>query len=140
MPDSDQNPSTTGSNDDLMAQLAGLAGAGMHQSNEDVLTGLNAEPEPDPLADVEYTGDLPTDARAELNAVQQGFRDRAKREEQRFLLATGSEYWFVLCFKTREDKERFLKQAKLFAIGDKYLDGYAVARALGIPMDDEDQT
>jgi hypothetical protein len=120
-----------------MTQLAGMAGAGSHQSNEDVLAGLNAEPEPDPLADVDYTGDLPTDSRAELNAVQQGFRDRAKREEERFRLATDSEYWFVLCFKSREDKDTFLQRAKLFAIGDKYLDGYAVAGVLGVPMEDE---
>lgn len=135
MPNSDDQPT----NDDLMTQLAGLAGVGMHQSNEDVLARLNAEPAPDPLDEVEYSGDLPADARAELNAVQQGFRDRAKREEERFLLATDSEYWFVLCFKTREDKETFLRRAKLYAIGDKYLDGYAVARVLGVPMDDEDQ-
>jgi transposase InsO family protein len=28
-------------------------------------------------------------------------------------------------------------KAKLLAIGDKYLDGYAAARVLGVPMDDE---
>ena len=31
-----------------------------------------------------------------LNAVQQGFRDRAKLDELRFLLVTNSECWFVL--------------------------------------------
>jgi ribonuclease HI len=51
------------------------------------------------VANVEYTSDLPTDAHAELNAIQQGFRDRAKREEERFRLTTDSEYWFVLGFK-----------------------------------------
>jgi hypothetical protein len=94
------------SNDDLMAQLACMAGAGTHQSNEDVLAGLNAEPEPDPLADLEYTGDLPADSRAELNAVQQGFQDRAKREEERFRLATDAEYWLILYFKSARTRRR----------------------------------
>jgi hypothetical protein len=137
VPDSDPTTEPTGDpNADLLAQLSAQAAPAADMSDEDLLAVLNAEPEPDPLADLEYTGNLPADARAELNAVQQGFRDRAKREEQRFLLATDSEYWFALCFKTREDKERFLTRAKLFAIGDKYFDGYAVARVLGIPMDD----
>lgn len=49
------------SNDDVMAQLAGSA-APMGESNEDILAQLNAEPEPDPLENVEYTGDLPEDS------------------------------------------------------------------------------
>ena len=138
MPDSDPTSEPTRDpNADLLAQLSAQAAPAGDMSDEDLLAVLNAEPEPDPLADVDYTGDLENDARAELNAVQQAFRDRAKREEQRFLLATDSEYWSVLCFKTREDKERFLTRAKLLAIGDKYLDGYAVARVLGISMDDD---
>ncbi|MFK0249269.1 hypothetical protein ACIQUM_31610 [Amycolatopsis azurea] len=124
------------SNDDLMAQLAGAA-APVGGSNDDVLAQLNADPEPDPLADVEYTGDLPEDSRRELTALQQGFRDRARREAERFRLATDSEFWIAVCFKTREDKEKFLRNAKLLAIGDKYMDGYAVASTLGVPMEDE---
>ncbi|SFO82803.1 hypothetical protein SAMN05421810_10192 [Amycolatopsis arida] len=125
------------SNDDLLARLSAQAAVGDQQSNDDILAQLNAEPEPDPLADVEYTGDLPEDSRRELNALQQGFRDRARREAERFRLATDSEYWIAVCFKSREDKERFLRNAGLLAIGDKYMDGYAVARVLGVPMDDQ---
>ncbi|WP_181771273.1 hypothetical protein [Amycolatopsis pittospori] len=119
-----------------MAQLAGAA-APMGGSNADLLAQLNADPEPDPLADVEYTGDVPEDSRRELTALQQGFRDRAKREAERFRLATDSEYWIAVCFKTREDKEKFLRNAKLLPIGDKYMDGYAVAKVLGVPMEDD---
>lgn len=124
-------------NDDLLAQLSAQAAPAGAQSNEDILAQLNAEPEPDPLANVEYTGDLPEDSRRELTALQQGFRDRAKREAERFRLATDSEYWIAVCFKTREDKEKFLRNAGLLAVGDKYMDGYAVARVLGVPMEDE---
>ncbi|MER7009923.1 hypothetical protein ABT324_00645 [Saccharopolyspora sp. NPDC000359] len=125
------------SNDDLLSQLSAQAAPSDQQSNDDLLAMLNAEPDPDPLADVEYTGDLAEDSRRELNAVQQGFRDRAKREAERFRLATDSEYWVAVCFKSREDKEKFLRNAGLLAIGDKYMDGYAVARVLGVEMDDE---
>jgi hypothetical protein len=63
-----------------------------------------------------------------------GFRERTKREDERFRLATDSEFWFVLCFKSREDKEAFLKSAGLMHIGDKYLDGRAAAALLGVDM------
>jgi hypothetical protein len=124
-------------NDDLLSQLAARAAPTGHQSTEDLLAQLNAEPEPDPLAHVNYTGNVEEDAKQELTALQQGFRDRAKREAERFRLATDSEFWIAVCFKSREDKERFLRNAHLLSVGDKYLDGYAVARVLGIPMNDD---
>jgi len=71
---------------------------------------------------------------AELDALAKGFRERTKREDERFRLATDSEYWFAVCFKSRADKDAFLAAARLMPVGDKYLDGYAVARTLGIEM------
>lgn len=125
MPDSD---------DDILAQLQASAPVG--PSEQDVLGQLNAEPEPDPLAEVDYTGDIAEDSAHELSALEQGFKDRSKRENDRFRLATDSEYWVAVCFKSREDKEQFLRKAGLFGIGDKYLDGYQVARTLGIELDE----
>jgi hypothetical protein len=127
-------------NGDLLAQLQATAAIGGPTSQDDLLAQLNAEPEPDPLADVEYTGDLAADSEAELDALARGFRERTKREDERFRLATDSEYWFAVCFKTREDKDAFLTAARLLALGDKYLDGYAVARTLGIPMPTDQTT
>lgn len=121
-------------NADLLAQLQSAAAVGGPTSQDDLLAQLNAEPEPDPLASVDYTGNLAEDAATELDALAIGFRERTKREDERFRLATDSEYWFAVCFKTRADKEAFLAAARLMPLGDKYLDGYAVARALGIPM------
>jgi len=91
-----------------------------------------AEPEEqaDPLAKVEYSGDLARDAAAELTALEQGYRDRAKAEAKRFRDATDSEFWFAVCFKTREAKEAFLEAWGLEELGDKYLDGRKVDRAL----------
>jgi hypothetical protein len=127
--------------DDLLAQLQARAAPTGPASHADLLAQLNAEPEPDPLAEVEYSGDLAADSAAELDALAKGFRERTKREDDRFRLATDSEYWFVLCFKSRADKDAFLAAARLLVVGDKYLDGYAAAAILGIPMPaDTDET
>ena len=125
-------------NADLLAQLQATAAIGGPTSNADLLAQLNADPEPDPLADVEYTGDLATDSTAELDALARGFRERTAREDERFRLATDSEFWFVLCFRSREEKDTFLRAARLVHIGDKYLNGRAAASALGVDLPEPD--
>lgn len=80
------------------------------------------------------TGDPEKDAAATLNAVERGFRARARDEEKRFREATDSEYWFAVCFQTREQKEAFLAAIKLLAYGDKYIDGQVLAEALGVAL------
>ena len=44
---------------------------------------------------------------------------------------TDSEYWFAIAFPLRDDKDSFLAEYGLRKLGDKYLDGMAVARKLG---------
>lgn len=80
----------------------------------------------------EQTGNPEIDSKADLNEVQKSFRERIKMENDRFQNTTDSEYWFAVCFQTREQKEAFLKAMNLFLIGDKYLDGVEVAKQLGI--------
>lgn len=77
----------------------------------------------DPLADVPMTDDLAADSAAELGALEQAYRDRAKAEAVRFRQATDSEFWFAVVFKTREEKDEFLARYKLGDLGDKYLIG-----------------
>lgn len=91
-------------------------------------------PEPDPLAEVQYTGDLAADAAAEFTALEDGYRQRAKAERDRFKRATDSEFWVAVCFTTREEKDLFLERAGLIEHGDKYLDGRVVADTLGIDL------
>lgn len=91
-------------------------------------------PEPDPLADIQYTGDLAEDTATEFTALEQGYRNRAKAEADRFKRATDSEYWIAVCFTTRAEKETFLRAANLTDLGDKYLDGHEVARRLDINL------
>jgi hypothetical protein len=91
-------------------------------------------PEPDPLAEVQYTDNLAEDAAAEFTALEQGYRDRATAERARFKRATDSEFWVAVCFTTREEKEAFLERSGLAPLGDKYLDGRSVADALGVDL------
>ncbi len=91
---------------------------------------------PDPLADVEYTDSLQVDAAAELTALEAAYRQRRKNEADRFRAATDSEFWFAVCFKDRAAKEAFLAGLQADRLGDKYLDGHALARLLGITLPD----
>lgn len=92
-----------------------------------------ADPE-DPLAGVKYTGNVEADAATELDALQSAFGDRARKERQRFLAATDSEYWVALCFQSRAQKEAFLTALRWIRYGDKYIDGTRLAGKLGIPL------
>lgn len=87
---------------------------------------------PDPLADAAYVGEFEVDAASELDLLQAGFRARRRAEDSRFRAATDSEYWFAVCFKTRAEKDLFLRLANLAQLGDKYLDGEKVAAILNI--------
>lgn len=80
------------------------------------------------------TGDPEQDARATLDAVSEGFRARARDEEKRFRDSTDSEFWFAVCFQTRDQKEAFLSALKVLVHGDKYVDGQVLAEALGIAL------
>lgn len=97
----------------------------------------------DPLADVDYTGDLPSDCGKEFDALQasfeervnrEGMAERAKAERDRFQKATDSEFWFAVCFTSREEKERALKALKVSKrmMGDKYVDGRKFMQVQGI--------
>lgn len=88
----------------------------------------------------EMTGDPEVDSKADLDEVQASFRERVKMENQRFKNTTDSEYWFAVCFETREQKEKFLKVMDLFVHGDKYLDGKLLAEKLGIDLPDANMT
>lgn len=82
----------------------------------------------------QQTGNPEIDSKADLDEVQASFRERIKTENNRFQNTTDSEYWFAMCFQSREQKDAFLRAMNLFLIGDKYLDGVEVAKQLGIDV------
>lgn len=89
------------------------------------------EPESDQTLE-EHAAEVLTEAEA-------GFRDRARNETDRFFLATDTEYWFATCFQSRSQKDQFLAALRekfgLKDDGDKYIDGWMLAKALGIELD-----
>lgn len=98
-----------------------------------------ADTVPDPMASVEYSSfepDVESDSKLEAAAVLAAFKRRRKDEDRRFMDATDSEFWVAFCFRNRDDKERFLKLAKLAQLGDKYIDGHKAAQVLGVDLGD----
>lgn len=78
------------------------------------------------------------ESKEEMSEVLLAFKERAKREQQRYWDAVDSEYYTVLCFQTRAQRDEFLEKAGLLNLGDRgerYLDGLKVAEILGIPID-----
>lgn len=102
-----------------------------------LLAGANitlAGVEDDDTPDMPPPNEAEAEALAEASQVLTGFRERAKRENDRFVDATDSEYWIAICFQTRDQKEEFLRKTNLADLGDKYLDGMQVAQVMGIKL------
>lgn len=64
----------------------------------------------------------------ELTATEKSFRDRMKNESSRFRDMCDTEYWFCVCFTSREQKNEFLEKVGLDT-ETKYFDGKEVAAA-----------
>lgn len=88
---------------------------------------------PDPLASVDYTGNLEEDTKREFTALELAFKEQAKAEKQARKYANDSEFWFCACFQSRAQVEEFLR--KLGFDGDeKYIDGRKLAALFGIVL------
>lgn len=86
----------------------------------------------DPLANVPVTGDLQTDADAEISATRAALRESDRKQREAITLAVDSEFWFAVVFQSRAQKEAFLAALDWLALGNKYLDGLELCRKLGI--------
>lgn len=83
---------------------------------------------------VKKTKDAIKDAERELTGIEKAFRERRAKEKDRFKIATQSEFWFCVCFKSQEQKDAFLKAVGLFEQGDKYIDGCEWAKSQDIEL------
>lgn len=91
----------------------------------------------DPIGEIDYENISNEEASVrEVSAVLAAFKMRAKNEQERFALATDSEYWVGVCFQTRAQKEAFLAGVNLLQHGDKYIDGELLAKRMGIALPD----
>ena len=73
----------------------------------------------------------------ELDAVQQGFRDRASAESDRFQDATDTGYYFCIVMENRDQVDALLDHLRGMGANipeDLYLDGREIARALGCEL------
>ena len=63
---------------------------------------------------------------------EQGFRDRAKREDERFRLATDGEFWLAFCFRKPHQPAAFVAAFRLEQLpGTRYVPGPKLAAAVG---------
>lgn len=109
--------------------------------SDDVRLSPDGTPATDRASSEGRTGERPTPedaeraAEDEVNEVLRAFKERAGREDRRFVDATDSEFWIAVCFQTREQKEEFLRKSGWINHGDKYLDGMRVAHEMGITLE-----
>ena len=75
-----------------------------------------------------------TEARNQISEVLRKFKEQKKSEAKTYWENVDSEYWFCLCFQTRQQKDDFLAALKWDRFGDKYLDGIEVMKAMRIPI------
>ena len=107
------------------------------KSSNLIVLGVTAQEDDDVFDDDAMPSVAEAEAMAaeEVGQVLKGFRARAKQDDKRLMDAVDSEYWIAVCFQTREQKEEFLSKAGWAELGDKYLDGMAVARAMKIKLE-----
>lgn len=117
---------------DVIGSIAGLGEASSIAFGGGMSFGglrFGTEKTKDPLADVAYTGDLEADCFLELSILHECLVNA--RAPEKPADPTDSEHWFVLAFDDRDAKDAFLRAHGLVKLGDKYMDGVAVARKLG---------
>jgi len=83
------------------------------------------------------TGDLQGDSDAIMSEALRAVIERKKATQERFRVAIDPEFYTVLCFQSREQKEEFLKKAGWIAEGEggRYLNGLEIARKMEIDIE-----
>jgi hypothetical protein len=89
------------------------------------------------FAGAEFDGDLQDDADTTMSEALRAVIERKKASMERFRVASDPEFYFCVCFQSREQKEDFLKKAGWESIGDggRFLNGLEVARRLNIGIE-----
>lgn len=74
-----------------------------------------------------------SDSFNELAELKAKFTENAQKEQAQREQQHDSEFWFAVYFKTREQKEMFLKLAGIIN-DDKYINGNELAKKLNIEL------
>lgn len=86
------------------------------------------------FADAALTGDLQEDADTTMSEALRQIIERKKATQERFRVATDPEFYFLVCFQSREQKEEFLNKADWIDLGERFLNGLDVARKMNIDI------
>ena len=101
-----------------------------------------AIPDKNPLDELEPTDDLQKDSDAEIETIDQGFRDRMKTEQDRKDAATGIGEYTIVCFANGAQCAAFLQAiaphvpSLKLGVNDMVIDGRDLAKWLKIDLPD----
>jgi len=91
---------------------------------------------PDPFADLNEDPDNWENlANDQVSATLQAIKDAKKERYDQYRTTVDTEYWFAVCFQNREQKLQFLEAIEAHYLGEKYLNGLALAELLGVEIE-----
>ena len=108
------------------------APAGMMLPSFDTLFEPDDESPTDSLQD---SGDIEQNVNDELAVTLDALLSNKKGKNDAYRVANDDEFWFAVCFQSREQKDDFLRLAGWAELGDKYIDGLEVARKLNVAVE-----
>lgn len=77
------------------------------------------------------------DTEAELVVLKEAFKDPLQKEREQKEKLTDGNFWFAVYFKSKEQKDEFLKKSGVSAITSGiYIDGCQFASLMGVQMDE----
>jgi hypothetical protein len=88
------------------------------------------------FAGVEFSGDLQEDSDATMSTALREIIERKKASQERFRVAIEPDFYFCVCFQSREQKDEFLKLAGWEGVeGARFVNGLEIARQMDIPIE-----
>jgi hypothetical protein len=93
-----------------------------------------AEVADNPLDSLPDTGDLEGNTQAEISAALAFIIAEKKIRRDAYRVMVDHEYWVCVCFQSRDQKEEFLDKAKWRDLGEKYIDGLALAKRMRLDV------
>ncbi len=95
------------------------------------------EDEGDPLEAVPYEelkDDLEASATAEMSELVRQIKEKRQADRDRFRVLREPDYFVVLCFQSRDQRNEFLAKSEWAEEDTKYLNGLEICRRLGIDV------
>ena len=93
-----------------------------------------APDEHNPLDDIDWTGEPEEDAMEEIGVALQHILDQKAAMKEKYRINLDPEYYFVVAFQCRDQKEQFLELTKWQLDGDKFINGLQLADELGLEL------